>query len=372
MSKPEPLSDELTIEIENGAKAGLFNIKEVVALCAQSREANALRETVAALTDLDQFDIAASKAGVSGTIKGAGAGLMAAILAKPLLDSDAPNYVEGRFTIVDPKTSLLIELVHTIQRVTGKTPHEKRQEAEEALAQARHDWELTSAGYQLERWAVNQVVDAIRAKIGNEWQEFVSTASFRCWFGCEDYNRDPANRKHMPSCPFAKLAKLDAPAPAPQDHGPKGDPRQPWFAAWQDSGKIGTQVEQSFFREGFHAAAPHADPWALKDQRPEHDEAETIQENPKSWAAWKREAERLGHELKTVVASLDVAHQVFGVESDQRAKENKAWAAQTERADAYSEMIMRGITPEIGRRCKNAEIAVAITTANLSAPKERP
>ena len=53
-----------------------------------------------------------------------------------------------------------------------------------------------------------------------------------------------------------------APVEAVERFGPKGDPRQPWYAAWQDKGWTGTDKDKAMFREGFHAAAPHADPWA--------------------------------------------------------------------------------------------------------------
>jgi hypothetical protein len=129
MSDPKHLTDEYIDKMK--AFHVLVTPQEAFdELCEQAKEANALREHVAALTDLDQFDIHASKLGIQGTIKGAGAGLMAAIIAKPLFDSDAPNYVEGRFRAKNPKTEEWIEFVHTVQKVTGKTPHEKRVEAE--------------------------------------------------------------------------------------------------------------------------------------------------------------------------------------------------------------------------------------------------
>lgn len=127
-------------------------------LIDQAVEANALRETVANLTDLDQLDVSVSKSGlVKGTVKGAAAGLMAAIIAKPLLDSDPPNYIEGRFTVTDPKTKLPIELVHIVQRVAGKTPHEKRVEAEAKLS----DLELKAAGHRLELWATKKALESL-------------------------------------------------------------------------------------------------------------------------------------------------------------------------------------------------------------------
>jgi hypothetical protein len=97
------------------------------------RQVDELHQHIDALTDLDKFDVRATKMGVEGVVKGAGAGLLAAILAKPLFDLDAENYVEQRFYTKNPKTGVRMELVHTIQKVTGKTPHEKRQQAEEAL-----------------------------------------------------------------------------------------------------------------------------------------------------------------------------------------------------------------------------------------------
>lgn len=89
-----------------------------------------LEEHIEALTDLDKFDISASKAGVHGTIQGAGAGLLASILAKPLFDLDAENYVEQRFNTKNPKTGETVYFIHTTQKVVGKSPHEKRVEAE--------------------------------------------------------------------------------------------------------------------------------------------------------------------------------------------------------------------------------------------------
>lgn len=133
MSDPKPLTNE---EIAKLRACHVFGTPQEVfdQVCAQAEEANDLRDTVAALTDLDEFDVRVSKAGaVQGSVKGAGAGLIAAILAKPLFDSEAPNYVEGRFTVTNPKTKVPVEMVHTVQRVTGKSPHEKRQEAETAL-----------------------------------------------------------------------------------------------------------------------------------------------------------------------------------------------------------------------------------------------
>ncbi|EKN4837443.1 hypothetical protein FG426_000726 [Yersinia enterocolitica] len=40
-----------------------------------------------------------------------------------------------------------------------------------------------------------------------------------------------------------------------------------------------------------------------------NDEVETIERNPKSWAAWKREAERLQGELNAAEAALSAANQ---------------------------------------------------------------
>ena len=40
-----------------------------------------------------------------------------------------------------------------------------------------------------------------------------------------------------------------------------------------------------------------------------NDEVETIERNPKSWAAWKREAERLQGELNAAEAALSAANE---------------------------------------------------------------
>lgn len=101
-----------------------------LAVDLHNKVVDAYEEHIGTLTDLDKFDVAATKMGIKGSVQGAGAGLMAAIMSKPLLDLDAPNYVECRFNVLDPKVGHRVELAYTIQRVTGKTPHEKRQEAE--------------------------------------------------------------------------------------------------------------------------------------------------------------------------------------------------------------------------------------------------
>lgn len=41
----------------------------------------------------------------------------------------------------------------------------------------------------------------------------------------------------------------------------KESPYQPWYEAWLARGGVGTVMEKHFFMEGFHAAAPLANPW---------------------------------------------------------------------------------------------------------------
>lgn len=129
-------------EIDHIEKNGLDGF-QFADLCQQARAAVALEEQIEVLTDLDKFDVQATKMGVKGQVQGAGAGLMAAIMSKPLFDTEAPNYVECRFWVKDPKTKKQIELTYTVQRITGKTPHEKRQEAEAEVEK----WKAVAMAY---------------------------------------------------------------------------------------------------------------------------------------------------------------------------------------------------------------------------------
>lgn len=184
------------------------------------------------LTDLDKFDLAASKMGVSGVVQGAGAALMASIMAKPLLDMEAPNYVECRFTVT-PKGKAPIELTYTVQRVTGKTPHEKRVEAEakrdslraqlEAAKREADGLRETAARMYDDLCALKDKAQLTAQQDGVRLRE-AADEMFRTAV-CRNAGTDPFTGQSFLECGACPLCKaraaykqaLAAPAPAPDE-----------------------------------------------------------------------------------------------------------------------------------------------------------
>jgi hypothetical protein len=81
------------------------------------------------------LDIAMENGGLSLSLEGGGAQLLAEILAKQYADSAAVNYLQLSFTSQHsaPGESFVV----TVQRVAGKTAHELRAEAEAELDRLR-------------------------------------------------------------------------------------------------------------------------------------------------------------------------------------------------------------------------------------------
>jgi hypothetical protein len=85
------------------------------------------------------LDIAMENGGLSLSLEGGGAQLLAEILAKQYADSAAVNYLQLSFTSQHsaPGESFVV----TVQRVAGKTAHELRAEAEAELDRLRAECE---------------------------------------------------------------------------------------------------------------------------------------------------------------------------------------------------------------------------------------
>lgn len=105
-------------------------------LKAELAEANAKIEQLAGMLanpELTAINIGNGSLDVG--LRGVAPQIFAAAFARQFKDSGGINYVEMRMVTADPSVG---ELLVTLQRLDGKTPHQLRMEAEAALAEARH------------------------------------------------------------------------------------------------------------------------------------------------------------------------------------------------------------------------------------------
>jgi cell division septum initiation protein DivIVA len=96
------------------------------------------------------LDIAIENGGLSLSLEGGGAQLLAEILAKQYADSEAVNYLQLSFT--SQHSAPGEAFVVTVQRVAGKTAHELRAEAEADRDRLRAECEALRADAERYRW----------------------------------------------------------------------------------------------------------------------------------------------------------------------------------------------------------------------------